>query len=226
MTTLLTILCARAGRERISGAPPLVSTSPQGGVLPVTAWQCSIRKARQPLAPALSPSEAEHYPHFSAREGRIPKGFYPSAQGCEERATRGWSLQDSSSLKGLWHWRRPLEREAATLSGLVGAVGAYPRVGPPPRFPRRSNPGLRDAIPLGLAENAGQDVDNAQPLGRGRNGRPRGRVCRPCRLQRWWAEGRPRANQISSAFSNCVRLRGADLVTSATSSNRTPPMSG
>ena len=117
---------------------------------------------------SLSPLAAEHYPHLSAREGQIPKGFYPSAQGCEERATLGWSLQDSSTLKGLRHWRRPPEREAATLSGLVGAVGAYPRVGPPPRFPRRSNPGLRDAIPSGLAENAGQDVGNAQPLaGRG-----------------------------------------------------------
>ena len=65
---------------------------------------------------------------------RIPKGFDPSAQGCEERATLGWSLRDASTLKGLQRADRPPEQGAATLSGLVGAAGAFPRVGPPAPF--------------------------------------------------------------------------------------------
>ena len=48
--------------------------------------------------------QACHYPHLSTRERGIPKGFYPLAQGCEERATLGWWLQDSSTLKGLQQW--------------------------------------------------------------------------------------------------------------------------
>ncbi len=34
-------------------------------------------------------------------EGKIPKGFRPKAQGCEERATLGLRRRDDSALKGL-----------------------------------------------------------------------------------------------------------------------------
>ena len=45
-----------------------------------------------------------------------------------------------------------VEREAATLSGLVGSMDGFPRVGPQPPFPPAIQPGLMDAIPSGLAK--------------------------------------------------------------------------
>jgi hypothetical protein len=109
----------------------------------------------------LSP-RAEHYPRVLDGMPRIPTGFHPSAQGCEERATLGWAKKDGPTLQGLHPGDVPAARRDATPLGL--GIN-FPKSTQGRRG--RANPGLKDAIPLRLVEQRHRLVGNAQPPGRG-----------------------------------------------------------
>src|SRR5258708_8165333 len=87
---------------------------------------------------------------FETREAlkrRIPKGFRPKAQGCEERATLGRNRGRDLTLKGLRHrvsacWSQPAP--ATTLSGLTHSRQPFPRVA------RSSQPWAGGRNPLGI----------------------------------------------------------------------------
>ena len=78
----------------------------------------------------------------TAWSSSIPTGLHHAAQGCEARATLGKAGQIPSTLKGLKHARA----QGCNPVGVGDSLLMPPRVGA-----RRANPGLNDAIPLGLA---------------------------------------------------------------------------
>ena len=75
---------------------------------------------------------------------RIPTGFKPSAQGCEERATLGNGAVESATLKGL---RRLLFGRGCNPFRVVISLASVPKVVPLVR----ANLGLKAATPLALA---------------------------------------------------------------------------
>ena len=54
---------------------------------------------------------------------KIPKGFQPSAQGCEKRATLGGRAKQITTLKELWRQRR----SAAVSARPAAARGRFER---------------------------------------------------------------------------------------------------
>jgi len=88
------------------------------------------------------------------------------------------------------------------------AAGASPRVGPPAPFPRRSNPGLKDAIPSGLAEPTGEEAGNGKPLARTFHNHRRRVGARGVPRQGWAFVGRvPPRGGMSAIPSRCERCR-------------------
>jgi len=113
-----------------------------------------------------------------------PKGILSFSQGCEERATLGWSLRHPHP-EGLQQSVDHQEHTAATLSGLVDAAGAVPgRTAP--SFPAVAGPERCNPLdwPKLQTENA-----------RIRNNSNQRTPPDPCRFVRawtcwWWAEVR------------------------------------
>jgi hypothetical protein len=87
-----------------------------------------------------------HPLQFPAVGPRIPKGFRQSAQGCESASYPGSGSRIRTTMKGLRHGARPRWETDATPLGLRIILPPTPRVGA-----GRTNPGLNDAIPLGLS---------------------------------------------------------------------------
>jgi len=83
---------------------------------------------------------------ISARPSVNPNGIPSQSRGLARRApTLGKTKITRSTLKGLRHGAPDHERRDATQFGLKNTLRSAPRVGA-----RRANPGLYDAIPLGL----------------------------------------------------------------------------
>ena len=101
------------------------------------------RRFGLPTAPA-SPAP---YTHLSkSGRARIPKGFRPKAQGCEERATLGNSAESRANTERVVTLFHPERREAevATLSGLALRPRSAPRVA------RSSQPWAGGLNPFGI----------------------------------------------------------------------------
>ncbi len=94
----------------------------------------------------LSAAPDFHALQFPAVGPRIPRGFHHSAQGCESASYPGSGRRIRTTLKGLRHGARPRWETDATPLGLRIILPLTPRVGA-----ERTNPGLDDAIPLGLS---------------------------------------------------------------------------
>ena len=83
-------------------------------------------------------------PLDSKKRARIPKGFQPKAQGCEERATLGGGREPRSNPERVAASRRSEWNTATTLSGLPRASGPFPRVA------RSSQPWAGGLNPFGI----------------------------------------------------------------------------
>src|SRR6185503_14272571 len=100
--------------------------------------------------------ESTSLPTSSARPSVNPNGIPSQSPGRARRApTLGNARRARSTRKGLRHEARPPSGRDATQFGLKTILRSAPRVGA-----RRANPGLWDAIPLGLDEEVRRLVCN------------------------------------------------------------------
>ena len=115
--------------------------------------------------------KAEHYPHLSARQGESQRDSILQPRVARNELPWGWWLQDSPTLKGLRQWFWPSERQAAPLSGLVGFVDGFPRVGPPAPFSPAIQPWANGRNPFGIGRNFTPRCGQCLAFGRGEGDR-------------------------------------------------------
>ena len=108
---------------------------------PSTVHRVRMRKTLRPAAARRH----THKPETSAGESQGDS--IPQPRVASPRATLGVANKARTTLKGLRHGARHLERNDATPLALKTILRSVPRVGA-----RRANPKLNDTIPLGLSE--------------------------------------------------------------------------
>ena len=112
----------RCGLRASRSPSPLPSPQGRGSIfarLSANRKSCELSRAgRSRFSPSV---RAEHSPRLDESGGRIPTGFRPKAQGCEQRATLGKGTRARSTPTGLprlrgerrpqprWGWLLPTQ---------------------------------------------------------------------------------------------------------------------